>query len=78
MDGIVSFDLDFKIQFSNRLFHLYTTQSGVMQLRSSCEPRAMLSLKYYAPNWFNCLIVCSFGAEEGKYYSKKRGKSMQL
>ena len=34
--------------------------------------------KHYAPNLFNCLIVCPFWAKSGKYYSKKGGKLMQL
>ena len=33
---------------------------------------------YYAPNWFNCLILCPFWAKSGKYYPKNRGKLMQL
>ena len=55
-----------------------------MQLKSTCGPRAMLSrfiikrAKRYAPNWFNCLIVCLLEAKSGKYYSRKRGKLMQL
>ena len=54
-----------------------------MKLKSARGLRAMLSrftikcMKYYAPNWFNCLIVCPFWAKSGKY-SKKRGKLMQL
>ena len=36
------------------------------------------SVKYYALNWFDCLIVCPFWAKSSKYYSKKRGKLMQL
>ena len=34
--------------------------------------------KHYALNWLNCLIVCLFWAKSGKYYSKKRGRLMQL
>ena len=40
---------------------------GLMQLKSTCGPSAMLSrstikrAKYYASNWFNCLIVCPLG-----------------
>ena len=40
-------------------------------------PRVMLSrftikhAKHYAPNWFNCLIVCPFWAKSGNYYSKE-------
>ena len=55
-----------------------------MQLKSTYGPRAMLSrftikcVKHYASNWFNYLIVCPFWAKPGKYYSKKRGKLMQL
>ena len=55
-----------------------------MQLKFTCGLSAMLShftikrAKYYAPNWFNCLIVCPFWAKSGKYYSKNRGKLMQL
>ena len=55
-----------------------------MQLKSICGPRAMLSRftvkrkKHYAPNWFNYLIVCPFWARLGRFYSKKRGKLMQL
>ena len=55
-----------------------------MQLKTTCGPRAMLSrfiikhAKHYAPNWFTCLIVCPFWAKSGKYYSKKRGKVVQL
>ena len=54
-----------------------------MQLKSTCGRCAMLSRftincgKYYVPNWFNCLIVCPFG-QSAKYYSKKRGKLIQL
>ena len=32
--------------------------------------------KHYAPNWFNCLIVCPFWEKSGKYYSEERGKLM--
>ena len=55
-----------------------------MQLKSTCGPRAMLSLstinraKHYASNWFNCLIVCPFWAKSGKYYPKKPRKLVQL
>ena len=52
-----------------------------MQLKSTCGPRAILSgliSKHYAPNWFNCPIVCPFWAKSGKYYSKMRGKLQQL
>ena len=55
-----------------------------MQLKSTCEPRAMLSCftikraKHYSLNWFYYLIVCPFWAKSGKYYSKKCGKLMQL
>ena len=44
---------------------------------TACWPRAVLSrftikrAKHYAPNCFNCLIVYSFRAETGKYYSRK-------
>ena len=57
---------------------------GLRQLKSTCGPRATLSRftikceKHYAPNWFNCLIVCPFWAKSGKYCSKKRGKLKQL
>ena len=34
--------------------------------------------RHYAPNWFNCPIVCPFRAKSGKYYSKKHGKLLQL
>ena len=27
--------------------------------------------KHYAPNWFNCLIVCPLWAKSDKYYSRK-------
>ena len=53
-------------------------------MKSTYGPRAMLSRftirrgKHYAPNWFNCLIVCLFWAKSGKYYSKKHGKLMQI
>ena len=55
-----------------------------MQLISTSGPRAMLSrfiikrAKYCAPTCFDCLIVCSLWEKSGKYYSKKRGKLMQL
>ena len=28
-------------------------------------------MKHYVLNWFNCLIVCPFRANSGKYYSKR-------
>ena len=34
--------------------------------------------RHYAPNWFNCPIVCPFRAKSGKYYPKKRVKLLQL
>ena len=34
--------------------------------------------KRYALNWFYYIIVCPFWAMLGKYYSKQRGKLMQL
>ena len=34
--------------------------------------------RHYAPNWFNCPIVCLFRAKSGKYCSKKHGKLLQL
>ena len=55
-----------------------------MQLRSTCGPCATLSrftierAKHYTPNWYNYLIVCPFWVKSDKYYSKKRGKLMQL
>ena len=54
------------------------------QSKSSCGPQAMLSrytsrgARHYALNWFNCPIDCPFRGKSGKYYSKKRGKLMQL
>ena len=66
---------------SVRLWYIHW---GLMQLKSSCGPRTMLSrftskrAMHYALNWFNCPIVCPFGAKSGKYYSRKLGKLMQL
>ena len=45
---------------------------GLKQLKSTCGPHAMVYRfiikreKYYAPNWFNCLIVCLFWRKSGK------------
>ena len=53
-------------------------------MKSTGGPRAMLScftiqrVKHFAPNWFNCLIVCPLRAKSDKHYSKKRAKLMQL
>ena len=66
---------------SVRLWYIHW---GLIQLKSSCGPRAMLSrftskrARHYALNWFNCLIVCPFRAKSGKYYSRKCRKLMQL
>ena len=69
------------VSLSVRLLYIHW---GLTQLKSSCGPRAMLSrftskrARHYALNWFNCLVVCPFRAKSGKYYSRKRGKLMQL
>ena len=39
---------------------------GLKQLKPTCGPHAM----HYAPNWFNCLVVCPLWAKSSKYYSK--------